>query len=281
MKTSWFSSLGKTVSGSVLFKITLLAVLLLFSTSAALAQDTGYIGGTVTDKSGAVVAGATVLLKDVTGNITRNTVTNSDGAYVISGLPGATYDLTVTATGFQKFIVQKVVLQVAEKARIDVSLTVGAVTEEIEVTGESVAQVETTSSEISSTITGKQIDNLVLNGRNFTQLVTLSPGVVNQTGQDEGTVGVYGNVAYSMNGGRTEYNNWELDGGDNMDNGSNSTLNVYPNPEAIAEFKVLTSSYGAQYGRNGSGTVEVETKSGGSSFHGSAFEYLRNDLLWQ
>ena len=79
-----------------------------------------------------------------------------------------------------------------------------------------------------------------------------------------------------MNGGRTEYNNWELDGGDNMDNGSNATLNVYPNPEAIAEFKVLTSNYGAQYGRNGSGTVEVETKSGGTTFHGSAFEYLRN-----
>ena len=158
-------------------------------------------------------------------------------------------------------------------------LTVGAVTEEVVVTGESVAQVETTSSDISSTITGKQIDNLVLNGRNFTQLVTLAPGVVNQTGQDEGTVGVYGNVAYSMNGGRTEYNNWELDGGDNMDNGTNSTLNVYPNPEAIAEFKVLTSNYGAQYGRNGSGTVEVETKSGGSTFHGSAFEYLRNDMF--
>ncbi len=82
-----------------------------------------------------------------------------------------------------------------------------------------------------------------------------------------------------MNGGRTEYNNWELDGGDNMDNGSNSTLNVYPNIEAIAEFKVLTSTYGAQYGRNGSGTIEVETKSGGSSFHGSAFEYLRNDFF--
>ena len=115
---------------------------------------------------------------------------------------------------------------------------------------------------------------LDLNGRNFTQLVTLSPGVVNQTGQDEGKVGVYGNVAFSINGGRTEYNNWEFDGGDNMDNGSNSTLNVYPNPEAIAEFKVLTSNYGAQYGRNGSGTVEVETKSGGTTFHGSAFEYL-------
>src|SRR2546429_9738628 len=82
-----------------------------------------------------------------------------------------------------------------------------------------------------------------------------------------------------MNGGRTEYNNWELDGGDNMDNGSNATLNVYPNPEASAEFKVLTSNYGAQYGRNGSGTVEGETKSGGTSFHGSAFEYLRNEVF--
>src|SRR5258708_12038626 len=81
-----------------------------------------------------------------------------------------------------------------------------------------------------------------------------------------------------MKGGRTEYNNWELDGGDNMDNGSNATLNVYPNPEAIAEFKVLTSNYGAQYGRNGSGTVEVEPKSGTSSFHGSPFEYLHNDF---
>ena len=243
------------------------------------AQDTGYISGTVTDKSGSAIAGADVTLKNVSGNLTRNTVTNTDGAYVISGLPGDTYDLIVSAKGFQKFTAQKVVLEVAQKSRIDVQLTVGAITEEVVVTGESVAQVETTSSEISSTITGKQIDNLVLNGRNFTQLVTLSPGVVNQTNQDEGTVGVYGNVAYSMNGGRTEYNNWELDGGDNMDNGSNSTLNVYPNPEAIAEFKVLTSSYGAQYGRNGSGTVEVETKSGGSSFHGSAFEYLRNDFF--
>jgi len=244
-----------------------------------LAQDTGYISGTVTDKSGSAIAGADVTLKNVSGNLTRNTVTNTDGAYVISGLPGDTYDLSVSAKGFQKFTAQKVVLEVAQKSRIDVQLIVGAITEEVVVTGESVAQVETTSSEISSTITGKQIDNLVLNGRNFTQLVTLSPGVVNQTNQDEGTVGVYGNVAYSMNGGRNEYNNWELDGGDNMDNGSNTTLNVYPNPEAIAEFKVLTSSYGAQYGRNGSGTVEVETKSGGSSFHGSAFEYLRNDFF--
>ncbi|HLZ11961.1 MAG TPA: carboxypeptidase regulatory-like domain-containing protein [Candidatus Acidoferrum sp.] len=243
------------------------------------AQDTGYIGGTVIDKTGAAIAGAEITIKNLTGSLNRSTISNGDGAYVIPGLPGDTYDMTVSAKGFQKFTARKIALSVGEKARIDVSMTVGAVTEEVVVTGESVAQVETTSSEIGSTISGKQVSQLELNGRNFTQLVTLTPGVVNQTGQDEGKVGVYGNVAYSINGGRTEYNNWELDGGDNLDNGSNSTLNVYPNVEAIAEFKVLTSTYGAQYGRNGSGTIEVETKSGGSSFHGSAFEYLRNDFF--
>jgi hypothetical protein len=243
------------------------------------AQDTGYISGTVIDKSGAAVAGADATLTSTGGTLTRTTTTNNDGAYVIAGLPGGTYNLSVTAKGFQRYTTQNIKLDVAEKARIDVQLTVGAMTEEITVTGEAAAQVETQSSDLTSTITGKQIDNLVLNGRNFTQLVNLAPGVVSQTGQDDAKVGVYGNVAYSMNGGRTEYNNWELDGGDNMDNGSNATLNVYPNVEAIAEFKVLTSNYGAQYGRNGSGTVEVETKSGTSSFHGSAFEYLRNDFF--
>jgi Carboxypeptidase regulatory-like domain len=276
--TWWFLSVRFSTK-KLCGKIVMATLALLVVPMLASAQDTGYISGTVTDKSGAAVAGADVTLKNTAGSLTRTTQTNTDGAYVIPGLPGDTYDLSVSAKGFQKFTAQKVVLQVAEKERIDVQLTVGAVNEEIVVTGESVAQVQTTSSEIGNTVTGKQIDNLVLNGRNFTQLVTLTTGVVNQTNQDEGTVGVYGNVAYSMNGGRTEYNNWELDGGDNMDNGSNSTLNVYPNPEAIAEFKVLTSNYGAQYGRNGSGTVEVETKSGGSTFHGSAFEYLRNDMF--
>jgi hypothetical protein len=246
---------------------------------ASHAQDTGYISGTVTDKSGAAVAGADVVIANVTGSFTRTTSTNADGAYVVPGLPGGTYNIEVTAKGFQRYAAQRVVLDVAQKARVDIQLNVGAVSEEVVVTGEAVAQVDTASSELGSTITGKQVNQLELNGRNFTQLVTLAPGVVSQTNSDEGKVGVYGNVAYSMNGGRAEYNNWELDGGDNMDNGSNGTLNVYPNLEAIAEFKVLTSNYGAQYGRNGSGTIEVETKSGGTSFHGSAFEYLRNDMF--
>jgi hypothetical protein len=279
VKTSRFSSYPGFASRNFFLKFALLLGIILALPLLARAQDTGYISGTVTDKSGAAVAGADVVLRNTAGSLTRSTVTNTDGAYVIPGLPGDVYDLTVTVKGFQKFTAQRIVLNVAEKSRIDVQLTVGTVTEEVVVTGESIEQVETTSSDLNSTITGKQIDNLVLNGRNFTQLVNLAPGVVSQTGQDDAKVGVYGNVAYSMNGGRTEYNNWELDGGDNMDNGSNATLNVYPNPEAIAEFKVLTSNYGAQYGRNGSGTVEVETKSGTSSFHGSAFEYLRNDFF--
>jgi hypothetical protein len=253
--------------------------LLLVIPLGAWGQNTASISGTVMDKSGAAVAGAQVALNSSGGNLTRNSITNDTGAYAFTALPSGTYDVVVTAKGFQKFTAKNVVVDVAAKERLDMTLTVGAVTEEVIVTGESIAQVDTTSAEIGSTITGKQINELELNGRNFTSLVTLTPGVVSQTGQDEGTVGVYGNVSYSMNGGRTEYNNWELDGGDNMDNGSNATLNVYPNLEAIAEFKVLTSNYGAQYGRNGSGTVEVETKSGTSSFHGSGFFYGRNQIF--
>jgi len=271
-------SFRKLGSAASLLFVGLLA--LMFSLApAARAQDTGYISGTVTDKTGSAVVGAEVMITNTAGSLTRTTTTNADGAYVIAGLPGATYNLTVTAKGFQKYSARGVVLDVAQKSRIDIQLTVGAVTEVIEVTGEAVAQVETTSSALTSTITGKQIDHLMLNGRNFTQLVTLSPGVVNQNGSDEGKVGVSNDIAYSINGGRNEYNNWELDGGDNMDNGSNATLNVHPNLEAIAEFKVLTSNYGAQYGRNGSGTIEVETKSGTNAFHGSAFYYGRNEFF--
>src|SRR6266480_4198482 len=120
---------------------------------ASRAQDTGYIGGTVTDKSGAAVGGADVVITNTAGSLTRTTTTNADGAYVLAALPGDTYNLLITAKGFQKYSAQKIVLNVAEKARIDVQLTVGAVTETVEVTGESVAQVETTSSDLTSTIT--------------------------------------------------------------------------------------------------------------------------------
>src|SRR5579872_2354800 len=248
----------------------------LISSLTLLAQDTGQITGTVHDSSGAAVANAKVTVSNRSQGIERPTVTNSTGDWLVGGLPGGTYSETVDAPGFKKYQAKDIALRIGQKLRQDATLQVGATATEITVQGSAVAP-ETQSSDLAGTVTGKEITQLQLNGRNFTQLVTLTPGVSNQTGQDEGTVGVNGNVSFSMNGGRVEYNNWELDGGDNMDNGSNSTLNVYPSIDAIAEFKVLTSNYGAQYGRNGSGTVEVETKSGTNQFHGDVFEFARNE----
>src|SRR5215469_4886716 len=243
------------------------------------AQDTASLTGTIRDKTGAVVTGARVVLKNTATGMTRNLVTNSDGEYVAPALPPGGYDVMVAAQGFRTHQAEGVILRVAQNARIDFTLQVGNVNSEITVQSEGLAQVNTQSSELSGTITGQQTIQLPLNGRNFTQLVMLVPGVSNQTGQDEGVVGVQGNISYSFNGGRTEYNNWEIDGGDNMDNGSNFSLNVYPSVEAIEEVQVLTSNYGAQYGRNGSGTVEVETKSGTNLFHGSVYEFARNELF--
>ncbi|MGB2643306.1 MAG: carboxypeptidase-like regulatory domain-containing protein, partial [Candidatus Acidiferrum sp.] len=122
-----------------LFVCAMLAMLC--ASFVAMAQDTGYISGTVTDSSGAAVAGAQVVIASTTGSSTHTTTTNGDGAYVVPGLPGGSYNIVVTAKGFQKFTAQKVVLDVATKIRVDVQLTVGQITQEVVVTGESVAQV--------------------------------------------------------------------------------------------------------------------------------------------
>jgi hypothetical protein len=258
---------------------TVVMLLAVFSATLLRAQDSASLTGTVRDSSGASIANAQVVVSSAERGIKRETTTNSDGEYSVPALPPGSYDVTATAQGFKKYEAKGVILRVGQKARNDVNMQVGATNTEVTVEGTTVAQVETQSSDLTGTVTGKEITQLQLNGRNFTQLVTLVPGVSNQSGQDDAGVGVGGNVSFSMNGGRTEYNNWELDSGDNMDNGSNTTLNVYPSLDAIAEFKVLTSNYGAQYGRNGSGTVEVETKSGTNAFHGDAYEFVRNDVF--
>jgi len=254
-------------------------MLLILISSVTVWAQTGSITGTVKDPSGAAIAGATVVVASPERGITRTMQTNSTGEYNESALPAGNYNVAVTAQGFKKYEAKGVVLDVAQKARVDVALEVGAATTEVVVEGSNVAQVETQSSELAGVVTGKEITQLELNGRNFTTLVSLVPGVSNQTGMDEPQVGINGSVAFSMNGGRTEYNNWEIDGGDSMDNGSNGTLNVYPSLDAIGEIKVLTSNYGAQYGRNGSGTVEVDTKQGSKSFHGDAYSFVRNDIF--
>src|SRR6202166_3565628 len=243
---------------------------------AVSAQDTGAITGTVRDSSGAVVPGATVQITSRAGGNDRTLTTNSDGDYLAAGLPGDSYDITVTSQGFKTFKAKGVVLRVAQKARVDATLSIGQLATEVVVEGEQLNQVETQTSELAGTVTGKQMTQLELNGRNYTQLVSLTPGTTNQSGTDEPGTGA-ATVAYSVNGGRTEYNNWEVDGANNLDDGSNTTMITYPSIDAIAEFRVLTSNYGAQYGKDGSGTVEVETKSGTSSFHGDVYEFNRND----
>jgi len=251
----------------------------LFSPSFIHAQDTASLTGTVVDPTGAVVAGAKVEVVNAAHGVKRTTITNSAGDWVVPALPApSSYDVTVTAKGFTQFLAKGVALDVARKARVDITLQVGASSTVVSVEGDTVTQVETQSSDLGSVVSGKEISQLELNGRDFTALVGLSPGVSNQSGQDEGGEGAT-TVAFSVNGGRTEYNNFEVDGGDMMDNGSNTTLNVYPSIDAIAEFKVLTSNYGAQYGKSGSGTIEVEIKPGTNQFHGDAYEFLRNDAF--
>ncbi len=243
------------------------------------AQDTASITGTVEDKTGAVVAGAQIVVSASAKGLIRTTVSNSVGEYWVAGLAAGSYELTVSAPGFSKYQVNNVALEVAQKLRLDTPLDVVIVRNEVTVQGDEIARIDTQSADLAGTVNGREISQLELNGRNFTQLVSLVPGVSDQTGQDEGVVGPIGSVLFSINGGREEYNNWEIDGGDAMDNGSNQTLNIYPNIDAIAEFRVMTSNYGAQYGRNGSGTIEVVTKSGTKDFHGDVFEFARNEVF--
>ena len=256
-----------------------LLLALLGCTGACLAQDTGTFTGTVHDSTGATVAGAQVTVSNSSIGLNKPVTSNADGDWVVPYLPAGTYSISVEAKGFKKYEAKDVALRVGQKARVDVTLEVGAITNEVVVAGEGLAQVETQSAQVGGTITGTEITQLELKGRDFAQLITLTPGVNNQTGQDEGTVGIGGNVIFSVNGGRGENNNWELDGGDNMDNGSNNSLNVYPSVDSIQEVRVLTSNYGAEYGRNASGTVETEIKSGTTSFHGDVYEFVRNDIF--
>ena len=154
--------------------------------------------------------------------------------------------------------------------------------EKVEVVGESVGHVETEKAEVNEVITAKQVQETPLNGRNFVSMLTFAPGVSNQSGQDEALVGVKGSVKFSVNGGRVEYNTFSVDGADVLHagiHGSESTLVVYPSLDAINEMKVLTSNYGAQYGRSASGTILVDTKTGGTSLHGSAYYYGRNEIF--
>ena len=241
---------------------------------------TSSITGTVTDSSGASIADASVTIADPAQGVSRTATTNSVGNYLISGLTAGTYSLTVSAKGFAPYEATGIILQAAQDVHENVSLTIGAVTSKVNVVGTNIGQVQTENPELGGTITGTQITELELNGRDWAQLITLMPGVTNASGQDEGTVGAYGQPAYSVNGGRTVYNNWEVDGISIMDMGTGSDLIViYPSVDAIGETRVLTSNYGAQYGQDASGTLIAAIKSGSDQFHGDLYEFNRNNAF--
>ncbi len=237
------------------------------------------VSGVVTDQSGAVIPGAVVTLTGAAG--TKTTTSGANGHYVVSGLTPGSYKLKVTAPNFAPFETDLTLVR-GQSVEIPAGLLPPSAVENVNVTAGGPAQVETGASNIEGTITEKEVISTGLNGRNFTQLIALAPGVSNQTGQDEAKVGVAGSVKYSVNGGRVEYNNFDVDGSDVLNaglNGAESTLMVYPSLDAIKEVKVLTSNYGAQYGRTASGTVLVTTKSGTEQIHGGAYDFVRNEAF--
>ncbi len=238
---------------------------------------TANIVGTVRDSSGAVIPGAKVTVTESSKGYVRHLVTGASGAYAINSVPIGTYTVTIEATGFMKVVQTGIRLETGQTQRVDVVMKVGAVTQQVTVQG-NLPHVQTETAAISNVITGQQISQLEINGRNFVRLALLVPGAV-PAGLSTDTVGVLANNNISFNGSRTQYNNWTVDGSPNTDEGSASTFNTYPNLDSIAEFRISTSNYGAEYGHHSGAQIDVVTKSGTSKFHGDVSEYLRNDVL--
>src|SRR5262245_2814422 len=250
----------------------LLAVitLLLGLQSAALSQDaTARIEGTVTDQQGAVIVGAKVTVTNVATKVSRATVTDKEGRYQVRELPLGVYQISAEREGFKRVMSDEKTLQINQVLRVDPVLTVGAPSETIEVSVAS-STVETVNPTLGQSVTSRPVVNLPLNGRNVLSLALLQPGVTETTGPSSG--------GFSVAGGRGDSITYLLDGGNN--NNLLSNLAAFnPNPELITEFRILTSNYTAEYGRNGGGIISVVTKSGTNEFHGSAYDFLRNDAL--
>ena len=254
----------------------LLLVILLALCPMARGQElAGTFAGTVTDATGAVISHATVTisLNGVDGQ-SRVVQTNDSGNYTATNLPAGTYTITVADPNFETFSDHNVILNVAQKRTVNAELKAGSQSQTVTVVDHPVA-IDTESSSQSGTISGTQLRELELVNRNFQQLVTLQPGVVNLLGDQPGFGGINSNSTISVNGARTTANNWSVDGADINDSGSNATLLNIPSVDAIQEFTLERSSYDASFGRSGGGQVLVATRSGTSAFHGSAYEFAR------
>jgi len=246
--------------------------------------QSGQILGHVTDQQGAVIPGATVQIVNQDRNFEREAKTDNQGTYSAPYLPPGKYQVSVQKEGFSSGnrVLQ---LSVGQAFVLDIQMTIASANAEVTVEAGESNRIEMESSSMATTLSNQEVAGYALNGRNFSQLITMAPGVSNQTGQDEAKVGVAGSAKFSVNGGRVEYNTFEIDGSDvlntsiNTSRGQGEPLMVYPSIDAIQEVKVITGDYSALYGKSASGSVVVTTKSGGPQYHGNLYGFLRNEMF--
>ena len=257
-------------------------LLLIFSAGNASAQfDTATVLGSVRDSNNAAIQNASVTLKNIATEISQNTTTDSNGDYQFTNVKIGNYQVIVTASGFSKTVADKVNVTVNARQRVDLALQIAAATETVTVT-DAANPLQTDSSEVGQVIQRQQIVALPLNGRSYANLALLSPGVREST--TNSTIGGGGReAAFNVNGLRATMNNFLLDGIDNnaygTSNQSFSSQVVQVSPDAIAEFKVQTNTYSAEFGRSGGAVINASYRSGTNQFHGSAWEFHRNKVL--
>src|SRR5256886_7132368 len=260
------------------------ALLFTFSGVALSQEITGSIVGSVRDANGAAVKGATVAVTNLaTKQVVRTATTDDEGGYSARDLPVGTYDVAVQATGFKKHVATKVQVDVGTPRSLNINLEVGNVAEVVTIEANPVA-VELSTPTVSTTINGDQARELSLNNRNWVQLITLAPGVTTDLADQVyvGTTNPAGQantMNISVNGARSAQNTYTVDGADVTDRGSNITIQAYPSVDSISEFKVQRSLFAAESGRSGGGQINVVTRGGGDKFHGSGFEFIRNEKL--
>ena len=261
-----------------------LAVCALAFSSAVYGQATGNFSGTVLDKSGAAVAGATVTATSQATGVARQSKTDEAGHYLIPLLPVSIYTLRVEFQGFQAVENKDLRLQVDEAREVDFTLAPSTQTAQVEVLASAVA-VETTNPSLGQVITAQEVSQLPLNGRDFVQLATLAPGTTQETntnsffnGAPSSEVSARGSFSLSVGGSRPNSTDWLLDGNDNNELTAGG-IGILSSIDDIQEFKVLTYNYSAEYGTRAGPTVLITTKSGSNEFHGSLFEFFRNTSL--
>jgi hypothetical protein len=247
----------------------LLLLGLVLMSAAAYGQGTASIVGSVTDATGAAVPNAKITITSTGTGFVRSTETNATGSYAAPELPIGQYDVQVEASGFKTYKQTNITLNVRDTIRIDVPLQIGETRESVTVEANAV-QVQADNNEVSQTVTDTMVSQLATNGRNVIQLATLVPGAAADIPDFDSPMAQNQNRNIAFNGQRQDHNNWIINGGEAYDRGSGGILIVSPSQDAIQEFKVMTSNYGADLGQSSGGMITMVTKSGTQQYHGGA-----------